>query len=32
MWRGYGPPEADDNPLFAGEMESCINGQVAALC
>jgi len=29
-WRGCGPPEADDNPFFAGETEPCINGQVAA--
>jgi hypothetical protein len=29
-WRGCGPPEADDNPFFAGEVEPCINGQVAA--
>lgn len=29
-WRGCGPPEADDNPFFAGELEPCINGQVAA--
>lgn len=29
-WRGCGPPEADDNPFFAGEIEPCINGQVAA--
>lgn len=27
-WRGCGPPEADDNPFFAGEVEPCINGQV----
>jgi hypothetical protein len=30
-WRGSGPPEADDNPFFAGEVEPCINGQVAAV-
>jgi GNAT superfamily N-acetyltransferase/catechol 2,3-dioxygenase-like lactoylglutathione lyase family enzyme len=30
-WRGSGPPEADDNPFFAGEIEPCINGQVAAI-
>ncbi len=30
-WRGCGPPEADDNPFFAGEVEPCINGQVAAV-
>jgi hypothetical protein len=29
-WRGSGPPECDDNPFFAGEVEPCINGQVAA--
>ena len=29
-WRGCGPREADDNPFFAGEVEPCINGQVAA--
>jgi hypothetical protein len=29
-WRGCGPPEADDNPFFAGEVEPCINAQVAA--
>jgi hypothetical protein len=29
-WRGCGPKEADDNPFFAGEVEPCINGQVAA--
>ncbi|HEU4339073.1 MAG TPA: hypothetical protein VFS19_03310 [Planctomycetota bacterium] len=29
-WTGCGPPEADDNPFFAGEVEPCINGQVAA--
>jgi hypothetical protein len=29
-WRGCGPPEADNNPFFAGEIEPCINGQVAA--
>jgi hypothetical protein len=28
-WRGCGPQEADDNPFFAGELEPCINGQVA---
>jgi hypothetical protein len=30
-WRGCGPPEADSNPFFAGEVEPCINGQVAAV-
>jgi len=29
-WRGCGPQECDDNPFFAGEIEPCINGQVAA--
>ena len=29
-WRGCGPPEVDNNPFFAGEIEPCINGQVAA--
>jgi hypothetical protein len=29
-WRGCGPQEADGNPFFAGEVEPCINGQVAA--
>jgi hypothetical protein len=29
-WRGCAPPEADNNPFFAGEIEPCINGQVAA--
>lgn len=29
-WQGCGPQEADDNPFFAGEVEPCINGQVAA--
>jgi hypothetical protein len=29
-WRGCGPPESDGNPFFAGEIEPCINGQVAA--
>src|SRR5579884_552946 len=29
-WRGCGPEECDDNPFFAGEVEPCINGQVAA--
>ncbi len=28
-WRGSGPPECDGNPFFAGELEPCINGQVA---
>jgi hypothetical protein len=30
-WRGCGPPEADDNAFFAGEVEPCINGQVGAI-
>lgn len=30
-WRGCGPPECDSNPFFAGELEPCINGQVAAV-
>jgi hypothetical protein len=29
-WQGCGPQEADHNPFFAGEVEPCINGQVAA--
>lgn len=29
-WRGCGPKEVDNNPYFAGEVEQCINGQVAA--
>src|SRR6266700_472840 len=29
-WQGCGPQEADDTPFFAGEVEPCINGQVAA--
>jgi hypothetical protein len=29
-WRGCGPPECDANSFFAGELEPCINGQVAA--
>ena len=28
-WQGSGPPACDDNPFFAGELEPCINGQVA---
>jgi hypothetical protein len=28
-WHGSGPPECDANPFFAGEVEPCINGQVA---
>jgi hypothetical protein len=30
-WQGCGPPECDNNPFFAGEIEPCINGQVAAV-
>jgi hypothetical protein len=29
-WRGCGPPECDSNRFFEGEVEPCINGQVAA--
>jgi hypothetical protein len=29
-WAGCGPPECDGNPFFTGEVEPCINGQVAA--
>jgi len=29
-WQGCGPQECDDNAFFAGELEPCINGQVAA--
>ncbi len=29
-WRGAGPPECDGNRFFEGEVEACINGQVAA--
>ncbi|HET9017806.1 MAG TPA: hypothetical protein VFN57_19545 [Thermomicrobiaceae bacterium] len=29
-WRDCGPPECAGNPFFAGEVEPCINGQVAA--
>lgn len=29
-WHGCGPPEAENNPFFAGEVETCINAQVAA--
>src|SRR5262245_37693839 len=29
-WRGCGPPEVHDSAFFAGEVEPCINGQVAA--
>jgi hypothetical protein len=30
-WRGCGPPEADANPFFTGEVEPCINGQVGVV-
>jgi hypothetical protein len=30
-WKGCGPPKCDLNPFFAGEVEPCINGQVAAV-
>lgn len=30
-WKGCGPVECDNNPFFAGEIEPCINGQVAAV-
>lgn len=30
-WQGCGPPECDNNGFFAGELEPCINGQVAAV-
>lgn len=30
-WQGSGPPECDHQPFFAGEVEPCINGQVAAV-
>src|SRR5258705_14010017 len=29
-WQGCGPPECDANRFFTGEIEPCINGQVAA--
>jgi len=29
-WQGCGPDECAANPFFAGEVEACINGQVAA--
>ena len=29
-WKGCGPPACDNNPFFSGEVEPCINGQVAA--
>ncbi len=30
-WKGCGPPQCDNHPFFAGELEPCINGQVAAV-
>jgi hypothetical protein len=30
-WKGCGPQECDANSFFAGELEPCINGQVAAV-
>jgi hypothetical protein len=30
-WQGCGPPETQDNSFFAGEIEPCINAQVAAV-
>jgi hypothetical protein len=30
-WQGCGPPECDGNAFFEGEIEPCINGQVAAV-
>ncbi|HKE26871.1 MAG TPA: hypothetical protein VKB88_31175 [Bryobacteraceae bacterium] len=30
-WKGCGPRECDGNGFFAGEVEPCINGQVAAV-
>jgi hypothetical protein len=30
-WKGCGPQECNANPFFAGEIEPCINGQVAAV-
>jgi len=30
-WKGSGPPECAEHPFFAGEVEPCINGQVAAV-
>jgi hypothetical protein len=29
-WKGAGPPQCDGNAYFEGEIEPCINGQVAA--
>ncbi len=30
-WQGCGPPECDAHAFFEGELEPCINGQVAAV-
>ncbi len=30
-WKGCAPEECDENPFFVGEIEPCINGQVAAI-
>jgi hypothetical protein len=30
-WQGCGPPECDHNAFFEGEIEPCINAQVAAV-
>jgi len=30
-WKGCGPPECDGNRFFEGEIEPCINAQVAAV-
>jgi hypothetical protein len=30
-WQGCGPPECDGNAFFEGELEPCINGQVATV-
>jgi len=30
-WQGCGPPECHDNPFFVGELEPCINAQVATV-
>jgi hypothetical protein len=30
-WDGCGPPECNSNAFFTGEVEPCINGQVAAV-
>jgi hypothetical protein len=30
-WKGCGPPECDGNRFFQGELEPCINAQVAAV-